>query len=75
MPDTSQASPATGISVETIAARIERLPMTAYQRTLFLLIATAWFFDSIDLGSLSFVLGSIRSEFGLSAAARRPPRS
>src|SRR5207249_157909 len=35
---------------------------------LFLIIATAWFFDSIDLGSLTFVLGSIRSEFGLSAA-------
>jgi len=54
--------------VATIAARLERLPMTAYQRMLFLIIATAWFFDSIDLGSLTFVLGSIRSEFGLSAA-------
>jgi MFS transporter, putative metabolite:H+ symporter len=53
--------------VATIAARLERLPVTAYQRKLFLIIATAWFFDSIDLGSLTFVLGSIRSEFGLSA--------
>ena len=54
-------------SVASIAARLERLPVTGYQRTLFLVIATAWFFDSIDLGSLTFVLGSIRSEFGLSA--------
>jgi putative MFS transporter len=54
-------------NVATIAARLERLPVTAYQRKLFLIIATAWFFDSIDLGSLTFVLGSIRSEFGLSA--------
>jgi putative MFS transporter len=52
----------------SIAARLERLPLTAYQRTLFLIIATAWFFDSIDLGSLTFILGSIRSDFGLSAA-------
>ncbi|HKU97008.1 MAG TPA: MFS transporter, partial [Vineibacter sp.] len=49
-----------------IAARLERLPLTSYQRTLFLIIATAWFFDSIDLGTLTFVLGSIRTEFGLS---------
>ena len=51
-----------------IAARLERLPLTSYQRGIFLVIATAWFFDSIDLGSLTFVLGSIRTEFGLSSA-------
>ena len=51
-----------------IAARLERLPLTSYQRGIFLIIATAWFFDSIDLGSLTFVLGSIRTEFGLSSA-------
>ena len=66
--DSSQNSALNRTSVATIAARLERLPMTAYQRMLFLIIATAWFFDSIDLGSLTFVLGSIRSEFGLSAA-------
>jgi len=66
--DSSQTSALNRTSVATIAARLERLPMTAYQRMLFLIIATAWFFDSIDLGSLTFVLGSIRSEFGLSAA-------
>ncbi|HEY0523322.1 MAG TPA: MFS transporter, partial [Stellaceae bacterium] len=51
-----------------IAARIEQLPLTSYQRGIFLIIATAWFFDSIDLGTLTFVLGSIRSEFQLTAA-------
>ncbi|WGF88123.1 MFS transporter [Marinivivus vitaminiproducens] len=35
---------------------------------IFAIIATAWFFDSIDLGSLTFLLGSIKSEFGLSTA-------
>lgn len=51
-----------------IAARLERLPMTGYQRMIFAIIATAWFFDSIDLGSLTFLLGSIREEFGLTTA-------
>ena len=51
-----------------VAARLERLPMTRYQRSLFAIIATAWFFDSMDLGIMTFVLGSIKQEFGLSAA-------
>lgn len=51
-----------------VAARLERLPMTRYQRWLFSIIATAWFFDSMDLGIMTFVLGSIKTEFGLSTA-------
>ena len=50
-----------------VAARLERLPMTRYQRWLFGIIATAWFFDSVDLGIMTFMLGSIKAEFGLSA--------
>lgn len=52
----------------SVAARLERLPMTGYQRGLFAIIATAWFFDSIDLGIMTFVLGSIKAEFGLTPA-------
>ncbi|MNX55314.1 putative niacin/nicotinamide transporter NaiP [compost metagenome] len=52
----------------SVAARLERLPMTHYQRRLFAIIATAWFFDSMDLGIMTFVLGSIKAEFGLTAA-------
>lgn len=55
-------------SIANVAARFERLPMTGYQRKLFAIIATAWFFDSLDLGMMTFVLGSIKAEFGLSAA-------
>ena len=51
-----------------VAARLERLPMTRYQRSLFAIIATAWFFDSMDLGIMTFVLGSIKAEFALSTA-------
>ena len=57
-----------GLKDGLIAARLERLPMTAYQHGLFVVIATAWLFDSIDLGSLTFVLGSIRTAFDLSPA-------
>ena len=52
-----------------IAARLERLPLTSYQRGIFYIIATAWFFDSMDLGTLTFVLGSIKTEFGLDTKA------
>lgn len=51
-----------------VAARLERLPMTRYQRSLFGIIATAWFFDSLDLGIMTFVLGSIKTEFALSSS-------
>jgi len=51
-----------------IAARLERLPLTSYQRGLFAIIATAWFFDSMDLGALTFVLGPIKQSFGLSTS-------
>ncbi|NRF72377.1 MFS transporter [Aquincola sp. S2] len=56
-----------GLHRPSVAARLERLPMTRYQRMLFAIIATAWFFDSMDLGLMTFVLGSIKAEFGLSA--------
>jgi MFS transporter, putative metabolite:H+ symporter len=55
-----------GMATVGIAERLERLPMTRYQKTIFLIIATAWLFDSIDLGMMTFILGSIKSEFGLS---------
>jgi MFS transporter, putative metabolite:H+ symporter len=51
-----------------VAARLERLPLTRYQRSIFAVIATAWLFDSMDLGIMTFVLGSIKAEFKLSAA-------
>jgi len=56
-----------GVSA-AMGARMDRLPLTSYQRGIFLVIATAWFFDSMDLGALTFVLGSIRTEFGLTPA-------
>lgn len=63
----SSASAAHAFDRPSVASRLERLPMTRYQRTLFGIIATAWFFDSMDLGIMTFMLGSIRTEFGLSS--------
>lgn len=56
------------IDAAQISARLERLPMTKHQGRLFAIIATAWLFDSMDLAALTFILGPISAEFGLSAA-------
>ncbi|KVR26948.1 MFS transporter [Burkholderia ubonensis] len=50
------------------AARLERLPFSGYHKLIFFIIAIAFFFDSVDLGTMTFVLGSIKKEFGLSTA-------
>jgi putative MFS transporter len=55
-------------AVGRIAARLERLPFTRYQLMLLGVIATAWFFDSIDLGAITFLLGPIKAEFDLTTA-------
>jgi putative MFS transporter len=52
----------------TIAARLERLPMSGYQRRVFAVIASAWLVDQIDVALLTFLLGSIVVAFGLSPA-------
>lgn len=51
-----------------VAARIERLPMTGYQRKLFAVIASAWLVDQIDVALLTFLLGSIIAAFDLTPA-------
>ncbi|WP_413770407.1 MFS transporter, partial [Vibrio vulnificus] len=35
---------------------------------IFIIIALAFFFDSMDLAMMTFLLGSIKTEFGLSSA-------
>jgi putative MFS transporter len=54
--------------VGDVAARIERLPLTSYQRGIFAILATAWFFASVDLGALTFDRGSTTQPFQLSTA-------
>ena len=56
------------VQIANIATRLERLPLTSYQRVIFAIIATAWFFDSMDLGARTFLLGSIKQTFQLSTA-------
>lgn len=50
----------------TMPQRMERLPFSNYQKKIWAILATAWFFDSIDLAMLTFVMGSMKTEFGLS---------
>lgn len=54
-------------SVSTISQRLERLPITGYQRLIFAVIATAWFFDCVDVATMTFILSSIKKEFALAA--------
>jgi putative MFS transporter len=68
LPRSAADSAADAAQTAAIAARLERLPMTSYQRGLFAIIATAWLFDSMDLGALTFVLGPIKQSFGLSTS-------
>jgi hypothetical protein len=53
MEDQVNHAPATATA--GIASRFERLPLTSYQKSIFLIIATAWLFDSMDLGMMTFL--------------------
>ena len=50
-----------------LANRMERLPMSGYQRTLFLIICSAWLFDSMDLAMMTFLLAPIVTDLGLTS--------
>lgn len=51
-----------------VGDRLERLPVCGYHRFLFMVIALAFFFDNLDLAMMTYLLGSIRTEFGLTSA-------
>ncbi len=55
-------------SLPTAADRLERLPLCGYHHSLFIVIALAFFFDNLDLAMMSYLLGSIKTEFGLTTA-------
>jgi len=48
-----------------IPGRLERLPMTAYQKRLFAIVATAWLADQVDVALLVFLIGDLKNYFGL----------
>ena len=58
--------PPVDLGVATIAGRLERLPMTGYQRKIFAIIASAWLVDQIDVALLTFLLGTLVAAFHLS---------
>ena len=51
-----------------VVGRLERLPMTSYQRRIFAIIASAWLVDQIDVALLTFLLGPLVAAFGLTPA-------
>ncbi len=61
-------TPTTSPTRSNAAARLERLPFSGYHKLIFVIVAIAFFFDSVDLATMTFILGSIKQEFGLSTA-------
>lgn len=51
-----------------IPQRLERLPMTGYQKRIGIIIIFSVFFDAVDMGALGFLLPSLIKEFGLTHA-------
>src|SRR5215470_10282146 len=48
-----------------IPGRLERLPMTGYQKRLFAIVATAWLADQVDVALLVFLIGDLKEYFHL----------
>ena len=53
------------LSASNISGRLERLPMSSYQRGIFAIIASAWLVDQVDVALLTFLLGAIVAAFHL----------
>ncbi|MCF3948587.1 MFS transporter [Acidiphilium sp. AL] len=48
-----------------VSGRLERLPMTSYQRRVFAAVATAWLADQVNVALLVFLVGPIAAYFHL----------
>ena len=48
-----------------VSGRLERLPMTSYQRRVFAAVATAWLADQVNVALLVFLIGPLASYFNL----------
>lgn len=48
-----------------VSGRLERLPMTSYQRRIFAAVATAWLADQVNVALLVFLIGPISLYFHL----------
>lgn len=53
-------------SLTDVVSRIERLPMTNYQRKLFAVVATGWLADQVNVALLGFLLVTLKDYFHLS---------
>lgn len=51
-----------------VAARLERLPFTRFQRRLLAVVSSAYLFDSLGVAIMTFVLAPVRAELHLSQA-------
>jgi MFS transporter, putative metabolite:H+ symporter len=56
---------ATEAAKVNIPGRLERLPMTSYQKRMFAIVATAWLADQVDVALLVFLIGALKEYFDL----------
>jgi MFS transporter, putative metabolite:H+ symporter len=63
--DTAMVARETEAARINIPGRLERLPMTAYQKHLFAIVATAWLADQVDVALLVFLIGDLKNYFDL----------
>lgn len=61
-----EVQPCSGVPESAlIAARFERLPFTAYQKKLALILASCFAMDAVDISMLAFLLAPISHDLGL----------
>jgi putative MFS transporter len=62
---TAQRGAATEAAKINVPGRLERLPMTSYQKRMFTIVATAWLADQADVALLVFLIGALKEYFNL----------
>ncbi len=61
----SASAAASRAATINVPGRLERLPMTGYQKRLFAIVATAWLADQVDVALLVFLIGDLKEYFHL----------
>jgi putative MFS transporter len=61
----AEQSAVTDAAKINIPGRLERLPMTSYQKRMFTIVATAWLADQVDVALLVFLIGALKEYFNL----------
>ena len=56
----------TSVSLESLVARMERMPLSGVHKKIFALTATGYLFDAFDIALLSFIMPALAKDLALS---------